>query len=150
MQSNVTARIRGLEEELGVALFQRHARGVTTTPAGQRLLPFVGRIAKLLADAEAAAKDEGVPNGALRLGSMETTAALRLSPVLGQFANAYPKVRLVLTTGTTSRLLEDVIEGRIKRLRCRSCQPSGSASGRDLWRGACSGERAECSNAPAI
>lgn len=114
VQSNVTARIRGLEEELGTALFQRHARGVTTTPAGQRLLPFVGRIAKLLADAEAATKDEGVPNGALRLGSMETTAALRLSPVLGQFANAYPKVRLVLTTGTTSRLLEDVIEGRVE------------------------------------
>ncbi|QAY95050.1 LysR family transcriptional regulator [Methylovirgula ligni] len=114
VQSNVTARVRGLEEELGIALFQRHARGVTITPAGQRLLPFVGRIAKLFADAEAAAKDEGVPNGALRLGSMETTAALRLSPVLGQFANTYPKVRLVLTTGTTSRLLEDVIEGRVE------------------------------------
>ncbi len=114
VQSNVTARVRGLEEELGIALFQRHARGVTITPAGQRLLPFVGRIAKLFTDAEAAAKDEGVPNGALRLGSMETTAALRLSPVLGQFANTYPKVRLVLATGTTSRLLEHVIEGRVE------------------------------------
>ena len=114
VQSNVTARIRILEEELGVALFQRHARGVTATPAGQRLMPFVGRIAKLLADAEAATEDEGVPNGALRVGSMETTAALRLSPLLSQFANAYPKVRLALMTGTTARLLDDVIEGRVE------------------------------------
>jgi len=114
VQSNVTARIRGLEDEIGVALFHRHARGVTTAPAGERLLPFVARIAKLLADAEAAAKDEGVPNGTLRIGSMETTAALRLSPVLSQFANAYPKVRLALATGTTSRLLNEVIEGRLE------------------------------------
>ncbi|MDR3408598.1 MAG: LysR substrate-binding domain-containing protein [Methylovirgula sp.] len=114
VQSNVTARIRALEEALGVALFRRHARGVTVTPAGQRLLPFVGRIAKLLADAEAAAKDDGIPNGALVIGSMETTAALRLSPLLSQFANAYPKVRLALTTGTTSRLLSDVIEGQLE------------------------------------
>ncbi len=114
VQSNVTARIRALEEALGVALFRRHARGVTVTLAGQRLLPFVGRIAKLLADAEAAAKDDGIPNGALVIGSMETTAALRLSPLLSQFANAYPKVRLALTTGTTSRLLSDVIEGRLE------------------------------------
>jgi DNA-binding transcriptional LysR family regulator len=113
VQSIVTARIRALEEELGVTLFQRHARGVTTTPAGQRVLPFVGRITKLLADARAAAADDGPPNGSLLLGSLETTTALRLSPLLSQFAKAYPKVRLAITTGTTSRLLNDVIECRL-------------------------------------
>ena len=39
VQSNVTARIRSLEREVGVALFRRHARGVSLTPAGQRMLP---------------------------------------------------------------------------------------------------------------
>ena len=114
VQSNVTARIRALEDALGVALFRRHARGVTPTAAGQRLLPFVGRITKLIAEAEAAAKDDGVPNGTLRLGSMETTAALRLSPLLTQFAQAYPNVRLGLATGTTAWLLNEVIEGRLE------------------------------------
>ncbi len=114
VQSNVTARIRILEDELGVPLFQRHARGVTATPAGKRMLPFIGRIAKLLAEAQAAAKDDGVPNGTLTLGSMETTAALRLSPILTEFLSTYPKVRLALTTGTTSRLLNEVIECRLE------------------------------------
>ncbi|NTF45291.1 LysR family transcriptional regulator [Rhizobium rhizogenes] len=114
VQSNVTARIRVLEEELGVSLFQRHARGVSTTPAGQRILPFVGRITKLLADARAAAQDDGSPSGALLLGSLETTTALRLSPLLSQFAKSYPKVRLVVTTGTTRKLLDEVIEGRLE------------------------------------
>ena len=114
VQSNVTARIRVLEEELGVSLFYRHARGVSTTPAGQRILPFVGRITKLLTDARTAAQDDGSPSGALLLGSLETTTALRLSPLLSRFAMTYPEVRLVVTTGTTRKLLDEVIECRLE------------------------------------
>lgn len=113
VQSNVTARIRALEDQLGVPLFQRHARGVTITPAGQRMLPFVGRITKLLAEAQAAARDDGAPTGALVLGGLETTTALRLSPLLSEFARTYPRVRLVLNTGTTAGLLRDVVEYRL-------------------------------------
>lgn len=113
VQSNVTARIRSLEDSIGVSLFDRHARGVSLTPAGERMLPFVGRIAKLVAEAEAAAKDDGTPNGRLLLGTLETTAALRLSPVLAAFTEAHPKVRLALTTGTTSSLVEDVLACRL-------------------------------------
>jgi len=113
VQSNVTARIRAMEEELGIALFKRHARGVLVTPAAQRLLPFVGRIAKLMAEAEAAVRDEGVPNGLLQIGAMETTAALRLSPQLAGFAKRYPDVRLVVRTGTSAKLLRDVVECRL-------------------------------------
>ncbi|UFW88454.1 LysR family transcriptional regulator [Bradyrhizobium barranii] len=113
VQSNVTARIRVLEEELGVPLFQRHARGVTPTPAGRRILPYVAKISKLVADARSAARDDGTPSGTLQLGSLETTTALRLSPVLVSFAKANPKVRLAITTGTTTRLLSDVLEYRL-------------------------------------
>jgi DNA-binding transcriptional LysR family regulator len=113
VQSNVTARIRALEDEIGVPLFQRHARGVTITPAGQRMLPFVGRIAKLLAEAQAAAKDDGAPTGALVLGGLETTTALRLAPLLTQYARTYPEVRLAISTGTTAGLLREVVECRL-------------------------------------
>jgi DNA-binding transcriptional LysR family regulator len=113
VQSNVTARIRALEDEIGIPLFQRHARGVTITPAGQRMLPFAGRIARLLDEARAAARDDGAPGGALVLGGLETTTALRLAPLLTQYAHAYPDVHLALNTGTTAGLLRDVVECRL-------------------------------------
>jgi len=113
VQSNVTARIQALEQELGVALFQRHARGVNATPAGQRILPFVARISKLLAEVESAAKDDGTPHGVLTLGGLETTMALRLSPVLSRFAKTYPDVRMVIRGGTTESLLRQVVDNQL-------------------------------------
>src|ERR1051325_2836765 len=51
VQSNVTARIQAIEDELGVVLFRRHSRGVVLTSAGERLLPYAIQIARLLKDA---------------------------------------------------------------------------------------------------
>ncbi|TAM52491.1 MAG: LysR family transcriptional regulator [Paraburkholderia sp.] len=113
VQSNVTARIRSLEQAVGVPLFQRHVRGVSLTPAGRRMLPYATRIAKLMIEARTAALDEGLPSGPLSLGTLETTAALRLSPILSGFARTYPQVRLSLTTGTTCSLTTDVLECRL-------------------------------------
>jgi DNA-binding transcriptional LysR family regulator len=114
VQSNVTARIRALENELGVALFERHRRGVKLTPAGTRLLPFSARVAKVLADAKRAARDDGVPSGSLEIGTLETTAALRLPALLATFTKAYPDVRPIVRTGTSYSLVEDVVEGRLE------------------------------------
>ena len=114
VQSNVTARIRRLEDALGVHLFYRHRRGVTLTSAGRRLLPYASKIAHLMADAYRAAKDDGTPSGALIVGSLETTAALRLSPVLAVYVASYPAVDLVLRTGTTCELINQVLEHQLE------------------------------------
>jgi DNA-binding transcriptional LysR family regulator len=109
VQSNVTARIRQLEEELGTPLFRRHARGVEPTHAGRRLLPYAWQVARLLGEARRAALDEGTPQGPLLIGSLETTTALHLTSLLSNFAAAHPAVDLTLKTGTTCELLEKVL-----------------------------------------
>jgi len=113
VQSNVTARIRQLEDELGTALFQRHSRGVALTAAGKRLVPHAARVRRALEDARRAVADDGTPKGLLSLGTLETTAALRLSPALAAFAGRYPEVELALRTGTTCELIDDVLERRV-------------------------------------
>jgi DNA-binding transcriptional LysR family regulator len=114
VQSNVTARIRQLEQELATPLFDRHSRGVTLTAAGRRLLPYAARVALLLAEARSAALDDGTPKGPLALGSLESTAALRLSPLLADYVAAFPAVDLVLATGTTCEMLDAVLARRLE------------------------------------
>lgn len=113
VQSNVTSRIQALEQELGVTLFQRHARGVSATNAAQRLLPYAVRVRQVINDALRAARDDGSPGGALTVGSLETTAATRLAPVLASYATTYPAVDLSLRTGTSCELIEDVLAYRV-------------------------------------
>jgi DNA-binding transcriptional LysR family regulator len=114
VQSNVTGRIRALELELGVELFKRHARGVSPTAAAQRLLPYALRIRLMLDNARKAARDDGVPAGPLVVGSLETTAAVRLAPLLADFTAAHPHVDLSLRTGTSCELIDDVLFDRVE------------------------------------
>jgi DNA-binding transcriptional LysR family regulator len=110
VQSNVTARIRLLEEELGVQLFVRHSRGVEPSEAGLRLLSYVEQICALFREATTAVKEDGIPKGKLRVGMLETTAGLRLPTLVAQYARQYPKVELAIVTGTTTSLINQVVE----------------------------------------
>lgn len=114
VQSNVTARLLRLERELGAPLFRRHSRGVTPTAAGRALLPYAAKLRALLDEARAAVAGDGEPGGTLRVGSLETTAALRLPPILTAFAAACPRVDVVLRTGTTGGLVADVLDDRLE------------------------------------
>lgn len=113
VQSNVTARIRDLEHELGAVLFNRHPRGVTLTRAGRQLLPFAAEAARVVDAARRAVADGPEPSGSLRIGTLETTAAVRLPPILTEYCRAYPEVDLSVSTGTTGALTADVLEHRI-------------------------------------
>jgi LysR family transcriptional regulator, cell division regulator len=113
VQSNVTNRIRALEAEVGVPLFDRHSRGMTLSAAGRRLLPYAERLAALSREAMSAARDDGVPKGPLAIGSMETTAAVRLPSLLARFHRRFPAVQLTLRTGTTAALVASVLDGSL-------------------------------------
>src|SRR4029077_3742624 len=110
VQSNVTARVRLLEQELGTPLFERHPRGVTLTAAGRRLLPYAAEVKDLLERARRAAMDDGTPNGPLAIGTLETTVAMRLPRIIAAFAAAWPAVDLTLRTGTSAESVARVLD----------------------------------------
>lgn len=109
VQSNVTTRIRQLEEQLGTELFTRDGRRLVLTPAGETLLPYAERLLALADEARHAVR-ENRPNGRLRLGTMESVAASRLPSLLARYHQTWPDVALELETGTTGRLIERVRE----------------------------------------
>ena len=113
VQSNVTQRVKALEAEIGTALFERHARGMALTGAGKRLLPYAQKLAALSREALLAARDDGEPKGPLAIGSMETTAAVRLPPLLADFHRNCPAVRLSLRTAPTADLVAGVLDGTL-------------------------------------
>ena len=102
--SNVTTRIKQLEERLGVSLFQRQGRGLALTESGRALLGHAERLLQM-ADVAEQEMRSGAVRGALRLGSLESAAGARLPPILSAFHIQYPEVMIELQTGTTATLL---------------------------------------------
>ncbi len=111
--SNVTTRVKQLEERLGLALFLRHRRRLVLSPEGRLLLAYADRLLRLSSEAEAALR-HGQPRGVFRLGTLESTAATRLPPVLARYHRRYPDVRIDLVTGTTGALIAKVMNHEIE------------------------------------
>ncbi|MEH6942596.1 LysR family transcriptional regulator [Bacillus sp. JJ722] len=109
VQSNVTTKIKALEEELETVLFHRHSRGVTLTSSGQTLLNYAEQIHFLIDEAKKAVRNYDVPQGSISIGSMETTAAVRLPRILTSYSCQYPNVEILLETDTTAQLIESVL-----------------------------------------
>ena len=110
VQSNVSTRIKQLEERLGKALFTRDRRGLTLTDDGRILLRYAERLLALSEEAEDAVA-QAAPSGSFLIGAMESTAAVRLPEILARYHALNPLVEI--------NLLTDTAGGLIKRLKSR-------------------------------
>jgi DNA-binding transcriptional LysR family regulator len=110
VQSNVTTRVRQLEEDLSVSLFIREGKRLHLAPAGQVLLAYADRLLALADEARGAVQDSK-PRGTFRLGAMESTAAVRLPRLLSEYHRRHPGVVLELRTGNPQVLGTAVLAG---------------------------------------
>ncbi len=111
--SNVTARIRQMEARLETPLFFRHSRGMRLTRAGEALLPFAEQNDDLLRRARHAVQEADGLNAPLRLGAMETAAAIRVPGLIARLKEKLPGLALSLMTGNSLSLLDAVTDRRI-------------------------------------
>ncbi|WP_280240579.1 LysR family transcriptional regulator [Nocardia abscessus] len=106
-QSAVSHALRGLENELGIALLVRGNRSVSLTTAGRAVLR---RAALILTQIEALEQDvaaaKGQNRGSLRIGAIPSANARLLPPILRTFGQAYPRVRLAVMEGSDDEVVE--------------------------------------------
>ena len=113
VQSNVTGRIRRLEEELGTDLFFRKGRGLELAPSGRVLLDYARRMLLLERQTSAAVRLVGESVGELRIGAMETFAALHLPTALKAVRAGHPGMELRVYTDTTANLIDKVLTHKL-------------------------------------
>ncbi|MBC7962845.1 MAG: LysR family transcriptional regulator [Steroidobacteraceae bacterium] len=109
-QSTASQHILGLEEELGIRLFDRGRGGALLTEAGKL---FFGRVQKILADCEdsrsAIRKFLGMEDVVLRVGASNIPGTWLIPAVLGQFLKQCPKVRLEVLQGDSRSVLKQLV-----------------------------------------
>ncbi|MDX2266062.1 MAG: LysR family transcriptional regulator [Hyphomicrobiales bacterium] len=100
-QSSVSARVKALEEDLGILLFERHARGVRLTEAGRH---FVERVAAGVDQLDHAVKTAGMTaageHGRLRIGIHALIPGSFLAELIGQYRDDHPGIEVEITEGT--------------------------------------------------
>src|ERR1035441_4891496 len=105
-QSAVSQQIATLEAETGMALLERHPRGVSLTAAGQTLVGHAeGILARLDAAEAALAEIAGLRGGRLRVASFPTAGATLMPHAIATFRSSYPDVELTLTEGEPEQIV---------------------------------------------
>jgi DNA-binding transcriptional LysR family regulator len=113
-QSSVSARIKALEEDLGISLFERHARGVRLTQAGRH---FVEGVAVGIEHIDHAVKTAGAlargELGRIRVGVYALTAGSFLDGLIARCRNDHPGIALDIAEGTAR---DSIMQLRADRL----------------------------------
>lgn len=113
-QSSVSARIKALEEALGILLFERRHRGVRLTEAGRR---FVAEVATGIGHLDHAIRTAGAVSsgttGQLSIGLISSIAGGFLADLRARFRAEFPDVEQVVTEGPSAQTVALVRDGKL-------------------------------------
>ncbi len=113
-QSAVSQQIRSLEQELGVALFVRGKKGAKLTSQGELLFHYAERAILEIESAENLfERIKSLDEGSLRIGSGDTITRHFLLPILEQFHNKYPAIKIEIVNRVTGETLSKLNSGTV-------------------------------------
>lgn len=109
-QSGVSVRVRELERELGVKLFEQLGKKVALTEAGRLLEPYARRVVAAVEDARQAIEEfRGLERGHLRIGASTTPGMYLVPRIIAEFKRSYSQVELSLGVKDTRGVEEGVL-----------------------------------------
>jgi LysR family transcriptional regulator, transcription activator of glutamate synthase operon len=111
-QSTVSRKIARMEQDLGVALFERVGRSIRLTPAGERFIPRAERLLHDLREAVADAAGAASPeSGEVRIRFLHTVGARWLPERIARFLEDHPGIRFTLREGVATEVVAGVLDG---------------------------------------
>ena len=114
-QPAVSKRIAQLEAQLNVSLFDRIGRRISTTEAGEALLPHARAVHLELQAAQQSVRDlAGEVRGRLRLATSHHIGLHRLPPLLSFFSKAFPAVQLDIDFMDSEQAYELTLQGEVE------------------------------------
>jgi DNA-binding transcriptional LysR family regulator len=113
VQSNVTAQIKALEEELGVPLFDRLGRRVALTDAGRRFHPFAEQALAAMEQGQRAIQNGTEASGPLRIASPETLLTYRLPQIMRTFRRRFSRVELQFRPYSEETVTSELENGKL-------------------------------------
>jgi len=114
-QPAISKRIAALESELDTALFDRIGRQIGLTEAGIALLPRTRKILDELEDSRRVIRNlSGKVSGTLSLGTSHHIGLHRLPPILSDYSQKYPDVKLNLNFLASEEVCQQVIHGDVE------------------------------------
>ncbi|KIT32860.1 LysR family transcriptional regulator [Vibrio parahaemolyticus VP766] len=106
----MTFKIRQLEQDLSLQLFEKIGRKMVLTQAGEKILPYVYELARVMENIEGTAQQESSePTGELKVLIAETLLAYKMANVLKEFRIRAPKVRLSLQSQNCYKIRDELI-----------------------------------------
>lgn len=114
-QPSISTRIQRLEDELGVPLFHRMARGVRLTDMGRTFLPFAQRsMESLRRGTEVLESVRHASAGILNMATARVIGTYVLPGILGQFQEQYPETNLHIKVGQSTEVLQMVLNEEVQ------------------------------------
>ena len=114
-QPTLTARLHGLERELGTPLFLRTPHGMRLTDAGRAWVPFAERALRALSDGrEALAQVMNASAGHLMIAAAPAVSTYNLPELLERFVAAHPRVEVSVRTGHSEDVVELVLRDEVQ------------------------------------
>jgi len=111
-QPAISARIRALEDSLGVTLFTREGNSLSLSPAGKALRPQAEQLLRQVALARQVVNDQKPSEaGSLRIAAALSICTYFLPDVLKDYQVANPKVLVTLRSGNSMEVLKMVLDG---------------------------------------
>jgi DNA-binding transcriptional LysR family regulator len=110
-QPTLSARVRELEEDLGVGLFNRSGRQAVLTPKGRELVAYAEQMLRLASDIRQRVGTRHKLSGRVRLGVTSVPAATWLPTLVRRLAHAYPSIALEFMVETSEALRQHLLDG---------------------------------------